>query len=159
MNAPTKRSDRETDTRAATERTDFTNPSLLDALPTPVPADGTVLRWVAVGKANDSNEHKRRMQGYVPCKYGDFPDFYRHLLESGSVKPDDIVHPHNDLVLMKASAGSVAARRAEVERRTAAQMDAHDPRSRLATPGLIATNASREEIIGTGQRRSAFGNG
>lgn len=158
MNTTTKRSDRETETRAATERDDFQT-DVFDFLPTPPARPGEALRWAAVGDDNKANEHNRRIQGYSPCKYGDYPDFYRSLLADGTVKADDPIRARHDLVLMRNTARWAEDRNARVAERTMAQMQANDPRARLSAPGLIVTDRSKEEVYSTAPRRAAFGSG
>lgn len=154
----TKRNDRETDTRAATER-DVFQTDVFDFLPTPPARPGETLRWAAVGDDNKSNEHNRRLQGYTPCKYGEYPEFYRSLLADGAVNPDDVVRARNDLVLMRNTAHWAERRNAQVAERTLAQMQATDPRALQGSPGVTVIDKSRQEVFSTAPRRAAFGSG
>lgn len=156
MTTAQKRADRETESRSASERTYF-DPAMLDTLPAPPPKDGEHLRWVAVGQPNQSNEHNRRFQGYVPVKYGDYPEFYAHLLKDDAVKPDERVMLRHDLVLMRLPKALADRRREAVERRTAALAEANDPRLRSTVPGLVMTDQSTTGVVTSGSRAVQFG--
>ncbi len=158
MSTATKRNDRETESRASAERDDYYS-STLDALPTPPAKDGEVLRHVAVGKENERTEHKRRIEGWVPVKYGDYPEYYRHILEAETVKPDDAVRYRHDLVLMRLPKAIAERAQDRIRRRTESAMDAADPRRNLnAVPGLVLTDNSRADPP-TSSRRATFGSG
>lgn len=154
----TKRNDRETETHAATER-DVFQTDVFDFLPTPPARPGESLRWAAVGEANASNEHNRRIQGYAPCKYGEYPDFYRSLLADGAVKTDDVIRARHDLVLMRNTVRWTDDRNARVAERTMAQMQANDPRALKGAPGVTVIDRSKQEVFSTAPRRAAFGSG
>lgn len=148
--APRKAANRDTDTRAATERPKRWMPAQL--LPTPNPEPGYEFRWIRMSTLNADdpmNISSKLREGWEPVKASDHPEVHVYG-ESNAKFPDSIMV--GGLMLCKTPAEFVVQRNAFYQGQADGQMQSVDN-------SYMRENDPRMPLFRERQSKVTFGNG
>jgi len=141
----TERKPRETETRAASERSRAWEPP--QVLPDPEPQDGYCFRWIRtaiMGSADNVNTSKRFREGWEPVRAEDHPELMLVSDKDSTFKGNVEV---GGLLLCKTSKENIAARNEYYNSMAQRQMDSVDHNyMRESDPRMPKLNESSTRI-------------